>query len=265
MLLPEIVAVGVYHSAVSMKNKKISPNRRVTMYEIELPIEEGGESFIDKERHPISPFTMVCGKPGQVRHTHFPYKCYYVHMVVSDPFLCEMLGRIPSFIPLKNTESYRLLFERMCRHSETATAEDSVLLSGLVLELIYTLSRDSARLLRQERGKSNEKVIEATLEYIKTHLTEDLSLQTVAEKMSFSPIHFHNCFRASTGKNLREYVEEKRIAKAIGLLLTTQKNLTEIAYECGFSSQAYFSYVFKRRMGSTPREYTRRMAERYEE
>ncbi len=265
MILPEIVAVGIYNSAVHMKNKKISANRTVTMYEIELPLEEGGESFIGKERRAISPLTMVCAKPGQVRHTRFPYKCYYIHMIVRDDALCEMLNRIPHFISMESTEKHRQLFARMCRHYDTALTEDTVLLGGLVLELIYTLSKDSARYLRLEKRKSNhEKMIEDTLVYIKEHLTEDLSLQTVAEKMSFSPIHFHNCFRASTGKTLRDYVEEKRVARAINLLVSTNQNLTEIAYECGFSSQSYFSFVFKRRMGFTPREYAEKVAKRYE-
>lgn len=208
---------------------------------------------------------MVCAKPGQVRHTRFPYKCYYIHMIVRDETLCEMLSHIPHFIPMESTDKYRALLVRMCRHYDTALAADSVLLSGLLLELIYTLSRDSARYLRLENKKSNhEKMIEDTLTYIKEHLTEDLSLRTVSEKMSFSPIHFHNCFRASTGKTLRDYVEEKRVAKAVNLLVSTNKNLTEIAYECGFSSQSYFSFVFKRRMGAAPREYAEKMAQKYE-
>ncbi len=265
MVLPDIVAVGIYNSAVRMKNKKVSASRTVTMYEIELPIEAGGESFIDKEKRPISPDTMVCAKPGQVRHSRFPYKCYYVHMMVNDPYLREILSGIPSFIPQENTEKYKKLFVRMCRHYETALAEDSVLLGSLVLELIYTLYRDSERYLRLENGKSSHaKMIEATLTYIKEHLTEDLSLNAVADKMSFSPIHFHNCFRAATGKTLRDYVEENRVAKAVNLLVSTDKNLTEIAYACGFSSQAYFSFVFKRRMGVAPREYAEKMAQRYE-
>ena len=54
---------------------------------------------------------------------------------------------------------------------------------------------------------------------------------------------------------LREFVEEQRIQKSMHLLVSTDLTLSEIAYECGFSSQAYFSYVFKQKMTLTPREY----------
>ena len=86
----------------------------------------------------------------------------------------------------------------------------------------------------------------------------------MAEYASFSPIHFHNCFRRATGKNLREYVEEERIRRALGLLVGTDLTLAQIAYECGFSSQSYFSAAFKRKMKLPPREYVRETKKKYE-
>lgn len=47
-------------------------------------------------------------------------------------------------------------------------------------------------------------------------------------------------------------------------MLTTDMTLTEIAYNCGFSSQSYFSFVFKRKMGKTPREYIKDINNNYE-
>ena len=74
-----------------------------------------------------------------------------------------------------------------------------------------------------------------------------------------------NCFRSATGRTLRDYVEEVRIKRAVALLVSTDYTLTKIAFECGFSSQSYFSYAFRRRMGRTPREYARELQSRYEE
>ena len=91
-----------------------------------------------------------------------------------------------------------------------------------------------------------------------------MSLNAVASYASLSSIHFHNCFKAATGKTLHEYVEEQRIKKAAGLLVSTDLTLTEISYECGFSSQSYFSYAFKRKMKMTPREYAKEVYKRYD-
>ena len=63
---------------------------------------------------------------------------------------------------------------------------------------------------------------------------------------------------------LREYVEDRRIRKAVNLLVETDLTLSEIAYECGFSSQSYFSYAFKKKMNLTPREYAKEIYNRYD-
>ena len=111
---------------------------------------------------------------------------------------------------------------------------------------------------------NNSLIIEEALKYINEHLEGELSLEKVSKCESLSPIHFHNVFKASVGRTLREYVEDQRIKKAIDLMLTTNDSLTEIAYKCGFSSQSYFSYAFKRKMKITPREYVREIYSKYE-
>ena len=101
------------------------------------------------------------------------------------------------------------------------------------------------------------------IEYIKNNLSSDLSLETLSNQASFSAVHFHNFFKKATGTTLHKYVEEQRIKKAINLLLTTNMTLTEIAFECGFSSQTYFSFAFKRKTNLTPRDYVKQAIEKY--
>lgn len=105
---------------------------------------------------------------------------------------------------------------------------------------------------------------ERALHYVKEHLTEPLTLERVAGAMSLSPTYFHNTFKFAVGMTLRNYIEEQRIRKAIALLQTTDFSLAKIAYECGFSSQSYFSAVFKRRMKITPRKYVQELYNKYE-
>jgi AraC-like DNA-binding protein len=63
---------------------------------------------------------------------------------------------------------------------------------------------------------------------------------------------------------LRDYVEEQRLRKAISLLTETGLTLSEIAFECGFSSQSYFNYAFKKRLHLTPRAYAAEVQLRYD-
>ena len=117
---------------------------------------------------------------------------------------------------------------------------------------------------REKVKTNNYAAIESTVAYIKENLTADLSLEALADRAGFSSIYFHKCFRASVGMTIREYVEAQRIKRATMLLVQSNMTLTEIAYECGFSSQSYFSFAFRRKMGMTPREYSARLLEMYE-
>ena len=257
IILPEIVAAGIYNSQIAVKDRAITKNRKATMFEIEIPIEEGGISYIASEERHI--------KPGQIRHTKLPFKCYYIHMILNTGTLYDILADIPVFIETKRSAEYRKIFEGLCKHSNSPLEIDRIKAFSLVLELVYLLDKDSKKQLYRNGLKSgNYEIIEDVIKYIKENLTSDLSLNAVASYASLSSIHFHNCFKAATGKTLHEYVEEQRIKKAAGLLVSTDLTLTEISYECGFSSQSYFSYAFKRKMKMTPREYAKEVYKRYD-
>lgn len=265
IVLPEIVAVGIYNSQIAAKNKSITKNRKTVMFEIELPIESGGVSFIDSDQSQITPSTLVCAKPGQTRHTKLPFKCYYIHMILKEGALYELLMSVPSYLSVADADKYRDIFERMCKYYDSAVESDRIMLHGLILELLHLIQKDSKKQLRRETiSGSSFETIEKVISYIKQNLTADLSLEAVSAYANLSPIHFHNCFKSATGKTLHAYVEEQRIKKAATLLITTDWTLTRISGECGFSSQSYFSYAFKRKMNVTPREYSKQIYNRYD-
>lgn len=263
--LPDIVAAGIYNAQVVYKSKAISPNRKTTMFEIELPIERGGTSYINDGSHPLTTSTVICAKPGQIRHTKLPFICYYVHIIVGEGALFDILSSFPNYIELTDAESIKSIFAELCESHNSGDSKEEVLTQSLLLKLIYTLDKLTASSREAYHPKSsNRTIIEETIQYIKRNLSTELSLKSLSERVNFSQIYFHKLFKASTGKKLREYIEEQRLKSAIELLATTNKTLTQIAYECGFSSQSYFSYAFKRKMKVTPREHVKKLHMEYE-
>lgn len=264
-VLPQIISIGIYNSQIAQKGRAVSINRKTALFEIEIPIEAGGVSYIDSQYMQISPDMLICAKPGQTRHTKFPFKCYYIHMSLNNGVLFDSLIHMPSFIKTDKYDIYCEIFKKLCKFYDSGLDSDKIIVYSLIFELIYRLIGDSGRLLSPNNIKnSNYTSIENTIRYIKNNLNSDLSLKTVAAYSGFSPIYFHNLFKAFTGKTLRDYVEEMRVKKAADMIVSTNYTLTQIAYECGFSSQSYFSYAFRRRMKLTPREYGRAVFERYE-
>ena len=265
MELPLIVAVGIFNSQITEK-RFVTKNRKTTMFELELPIDDTGISYIDDEQRRVSKTTVNCAKPGQLRHTKLPFKCYYIHMIAESGQIHDMLMKLPNFLRFDDTGQIKDLFVRMCHYYGTGVAEHSVMLQSLVLELVYCLSKKAATVQTRHRIKQNNyETIKATLNYIQENLTEDLTLETLAKRASFSTTYFHKLFKSSTGKTLHDYIEDLRIGKAVNLLISTDMTLSQIAYACGFSSQSYFSYTFKRNKGMTPKTYARKMVQQYHE
>lgn len=262
----KIIWAGVFNSDIHKKNISISEERTTSLFELEIPIEDGGISYLDEEGTKIEVGTVMFFKPGQKRHTRFPLKTYYLHFTLSEGRLYETLCRIPAYIKKRSAEKYLDLFKKLMKYTNSSLVADEVMTKSICLEIVSTLCYDHEKMLSRKKIKPyNYKAIESAIGYIKNNLSDNLSLQAVSEHVKYSPYHFHKCFKKYTSTTLREFVEEKRIEKAISLLTTTQKNLTQISYECGFSSQAYFSYSFKKKTGLTPREYANEIFLKYEQ
>lgn len=110
---------------------------------------------------------------------------------------------------------------------------------------------------RDEQSDTQSRhILKKALAYIEDNYSnENLSLNEVASVVFVSPNYFSAVFSSQMEKTFIEYVTEKRMDKAKKLLRGTDKHLGEIAYEVGYKDSHYFSFVFKKTQGVTPREY----------
>ena len=110
IVLPQIVSIGVYNAQIAVKNRLISKNRKTTMFEIELPVGSGGTSYIDNESRSIMENVVICAKPGQIRHTRLPFECYYIHIIVNEGALFDILTTLPHYIDFADAEPIKEIF-----------------------------------------------------------------------------------------------------------------------------------------------------------
>ncbi len=97
--------------------------------------------------------------------------------------------------------------------------------------------------------------IHEALVYMGKHFNEKLTLSSVSNQLGVSKYHLSHCFATSINCNFNEYLNSLRIDHAKKLLFTTNKQITEIAFECGFDSACTFYRAFKDVCGTTPRQY----------
>lgn len=93
-------------------------------------------------------------------------------------------------------------------------------------------------------------------DYIETHLDQPIAIGTLADAAGFSKYHFSRIFQSILHESLAHYVNRIRMESAVFLLAhRLDKNMTDIAYELGFSDSAIFSRAFKNFYGVSPRDY----------
>lgn len=93
------------------------------------------------------------------------------------------------------------------------------------------------------------------LEYLSTHYTEPLSLESVAERFCVNHSHLSRAFAAKLSCGYLDYLHQLRVGHGKKLLSETQNKVSDIAFECGFADQRSFNRVFKKWTGLTPRAY----------
>ncbi len=96
-------------------------------------------------------------------------------------------------------------------------------------------------------------------ELIESRLEADLTLQELASEVGYSRSHFLRMFHATTGMTPHRYVLNRRIERARRLLGDADMSIADVAYCCGFSSQAHLTLVFRKICGLTPGEYRREL------
>ena len=79
--------------------------------------------------------------------------------------------------------------------------------------------------------------------------------EEVASMCSLSPNYFSRTFKNTIGKNFKDYICSLKLQNARNMLVTSDKNITEIAYETGFSSTSHFISSFKKEFGLTPKQF----------
>ena len=115
--------------------------------------------------------------------------------------------------------------------------------------------RAYCRLVRKHTARHYSPPVERAVLFIEADLSQDLSLRTISDSLNISAGYLSTLFRHETGKTITDYVNEKRSEHAAALLCNSALQVQTVAQYCGISDVNYFTKIFKRYHGVTPREY----------
>src|SRR5271165_3263456 len=97
--------------------------------------------------------------------------------------------------------------------------------------------------------------INRVIDYLRGNLDRQVKLKELARVACLSEFHFHRIFGAVSGETLNNFTNRLRLEKAARLLRYSDKSLTDIALDCGFSSSATFSRAFRSGYDTSPSQF----------
>lgn len=114
--------------------------------------------------------------------------------------------------------------------------------------------------LKTGKRGSEHSIVGRLVQYLDEHLDEDIGHDVIATKYRIHPGYLSRLFKQEMGETLSEYLLRIRIEKAAKLLKEGRYKVGEIAGMVGYSTSSYFSIMFKKYTGYSPREYSQRIS-----
>jgi len=154
----------------------------------------------------------------------------------------------------KDLIAAEMLIENMIREFDTKAIGYKTALKGFLDVLLIWI-------FRQMRDTDDNQIIHQVhkmtpdiLKYIEEKCFEKITLNELAEKSFYNPSYFSRIFKECYGKNLTDFIHEKRINEALRLMKETNLSIEDICYQIGYKEKKQFYKTFKQLTGETPNQ-----------
>ncbi len=173
--------------------------------------------------------------------------------------------------PVRNAKNYCIIMNTLLRKAAEEGGVHPIHIDKLSskfaakIELITDVSKVSefmremfssyCRLVHKHSTRQYSPIVKKTVIVIDSNISAELSLGTLAKARGVSSGYLATVFKKETGKTVSEYVRDKRMEHAKYLLSTTHLQIQTVALHCGIMDVQYFSKIFKKQIGKSPKEY----------
>ena len=203
---------------------------------------------------PNTPFTYEKLNKGKTEFLWLNFTGLEAKDLIKSVFL-QVNTPIDVGIPLYVFEAFETLYAEY----ETRTPFFDTALTYKLMHIMVLFDRAATRfdstLNIQPKGAINLGLLTTSLAYINNNYTENITTEALADMEHMSVSHFRRLFKTKTGMTPTQYITIVRLKFAEELLRKTDKNIKQIAEAVGYDNQLYFSKLFTRQFGKSPKSF----------
>jgi AraC-like DNA-binding protein len=234
-------------------------------YEIYFFLRGSGRFLIEGKQHILEPYTLILIRPKQLHCYQIDSLSEYERYVIIfepqsidgafrehllEPFAEKENGDACFYDNLKES-SLRQLFDRFSECQLYDEDLKKVMISSLLQELLVAIHSISDTCQKKETPKPVSRTVREILDFINSHIAEELTLQNVAQRFFLSESHFSRIFHRQMGVGFKEYILTKRVLmaqKALGEGISAM----EACRISGFNDYSSFFRKYRQLMGNCP-------------
>lgn len=230
--------------------------------------------FLDNKVYNLEPGDLVMIPKREIHRTTYDdtlnsdkIETQRVVLSFSDEFLKDLIQAVgyENFvkcfqkkkitIPVNRRGYLEELFDQILIEQKDEDIISQYLCKCYCEEIIIFLMRCNEKKEEEKPHLESDIDMEKAAQFISNHFDSQITLDMIAKKYCMSTSYFSKRFKSVTGFGFKEYLNTVRIRHACDLLLTTNQNITEISYQCGFTDSNYFGDAFRKAMNMSPRDY----------
>ncbi|MEY3427631.1 MAG: Arabinose operon regulatory protein [Pseudomonadota bacterium] len=260
--LPDVLHCETIADRSVLHDWELAPHRHARLHQVLLVEKGGGSVTLDGKSHPLSQGSLVNVPPNHVHSFRFEKDTRGWVTTLADELMDELLvgvgtqrSEINQATVLQSDAFIAKTVQQIWLEFSSQEKARALMLRGLSGVLLAWVARQLAAASIGDAQANDSVLVQRFKALIEQNFASHWKVSQYAKALSISPTHLSRLTRAANGMSALRMIEARLMREARRNLAYTNLSISSIAYTLGFSDPAYFSRVFTRDAGISPKAF----------
>jgi AraC family transcriptional activator of pobA len=260
--LPDVLHCETIADRSVLHDWELAPHRHARLHQVLLVEKGGGSVTLDGKAHPLSQGSLVNVPPNHVHSFRFEKDTRGWVTTIADELMDELLvgvgtqrSEINQATVLQSDAFIAKTVQQIWLEFSSQEKARALMLRGLSGVLLAWVARQLAAASIGDAQANDSVLVQRFKALIEQNFASHWKVSQYAKALSISPTHLSRLTRATNGMSALRMIEARLMREARRNLAYTNLSISSIAYTLGFSDPAYFSRVFTRDAGISPKAF----------